>query len=95
MAIAEILGRVAAELALFAGVGFLLFGINDLLVDLIYFVARGLAFADRLPPPSRDSTPANSYFNEQARLHRDVGAGLGRICGHRLDVQGNAPPARL
>src|SRR5947208_9559983 len=37
MAIAEMLGRAAAELALFAGVGFLLFGVNDLLVDLIYF----------------------------------------------------------
>jgi adsorption protein B len=37
MAIAELLGRAAAELALFAGVGFLLFGVNDLLVDLIYF----------------------------------------------------------
>ena len=37
MPIAEMLGRAAAELALFAGVGFLLFGINDLLVDLIYF----------------------------------------------------------
>ena len=37
MAIAEILSRAAAELALFAGVGFLLFGINDVLVDLIYF----------------------------------------------------------
>ena len=34
---AEILSRFAAELALFAGVGFLLFAINDLLVDLIYF----------------------------------------------------------
>ena len=37
MAIAEMLSRAAAELALFAGVGFLLFGINDVLVDLIYF----------------------------------------------------------
>src|SRR6476469_7573172 len=37
MAIAEVLSRVAAELALFAGVGFLLFAVNDLLVDLIYF----------------------------------------------------------
>lgn len=40
MPIAEILSRFAAELALFAGVGFLLFAINDLLVDLIYFVRR-------------------------------------------------------
>jgi adsorption protein B len=41
MAIAEMLGRAAAELALFAGVGFLLFGINDVLVDLIYFSRAG------------------------------------------------------
>lgn len=40
MAFADILGRLAAELALFAGAGFLLFGINDLLVDLIYFLRR-------------------------------------------------------
>jgi len=37
MAFAEVLSRVAAELALFAGVGFLLFAINDVVVDLIYF----------------------------------------------------------
>jgi adsorption protein B len=40
MAIAELLGRLAAELALFAGVGFLLFAVNDLAVDLIYFARR-------------------------------------------------------
>ncbi len=40
MTIVEILGRLAAELALFAGVGFLLFGLNDLLVDFIYFTRR-------------------------------------------------------
>lgn len=37
---AEILTRIAAELALFAGVGFLLLGANDLAVDLIYFARR-------------------------------------------------------
>lgn len=37
---AEILTRMAAELALFAGVGFLLLGLNDLAVDLIYFTRR-------------------------------------------------------
>src|SRR5919112_224057 len=41
MFLAEVLSRVAAELALFAGVGFLLFAINDLLVDVIYFARRG------------------------------------------------------
>jgi bacteriophage N4 adsorption protein B len=37
---ADVLARVAAELALFAGVGFLLFGLNDLAVDAIYFTRR-------------------------------------------------------
>jgi adsorption protein B len=37
---ADLLSRVAAELALFAGLGFLLLGLNDLLVDLIYFGRR-------------------------------------------------------
>lgn len=52
MALADLLSRVAAELALFAGVGFLLFAINDLLVDLIYFarrVWRGLTVYSRYP----------------------------------------------
>jgi adsorption protein B len=40
MEIALILGRIVAELALFAGVGFLFFAANDLLVDLIYFGRR-------------------------------------------------------
>ena len=40
MSAAEILARIAAELALFAGVGFLLFGLNDLAVDIIYFTRR-------------------------------------------------------
>jgi adsorption protein B len=61
MAVAEILSRIAAELALFAGVGFLLFAINDLVVDLIYFgrstwravdiyTRYPRAFASELPP---------------------------------------------
>ncbi|MFL6740492.1 MAG: glycosyl transferase family protein [Sphingomicrobium sp.] len=40
MTFADILVRIAAELALFAGAGFLLFGVNDVLVDLIYFARR-------------------------------------------------------
>ena len=40
MAAAEVLTRIAAELALFAGAGFLLFAINDLVVDFIYFGRR-------------------------------------------------------
>jgi adsorption protein B len=49
---ADILARVSAELALFAGAGFLLFAINDLLVDLIYFVRtlwRSLTIYTRYP----------------------------------------------
>jgi len=52
MAIAEILSRIAAELALFAGVGFLLFATNDLVVDLIYFgrsLWRSLTVYTRYP----------------------------------------------
>ena len=52
MAIAEILSRIAAELALFAGVGFLLFAVNDLVVDIIYFTRamwRALAVYTRYP----------------------------------------------
>ena len=40
MAIADFLCRFAAELALFAGAGFLLFAVNDLIVDLIYLSRR-------------------------------------------------------
>jgi len=40
MFLAEVLSRIAAELALFAGAGFLLFAVNDLAVDLIYFARR-------------------------------------------------------
>jgi adsorption protein B len=52
VAIAEIFSRFAAELALFAGVGFLLFAINDLAVDLIYFgrgIWRSLTVYTRYP----------------------------------------------
>lgn len=37
---AELLSILAAELALFAGVGFLLFAVNDLAVDILYFGRR-------------------------------------------------------
>jgi adsorption protein B len=40
VALAEVVSRVAAELALFAGAGFLLFAINDVVVDVIYFARR-------------------------------------------------------
>ena len=41
MLLAQVLSRIAAELALFAGAGFLLFAANDLIVDILYF-ARGV-----------------------------------------------------
>lgn len=40
MTFATVLTHVAAELALFSAVGFLLFAINDLIVDAIYFARR-------------------------------------------------------
>ena len=52
MNIAGIMSRIAAELALFAGAGFLLFAINDVLVDFIYFTRRlwrGLTVYTRYP----------------------------------------------
>ena len=49
---AELLTRVAAELALFAGIGFLIFAANDVAVDLIYFgrrLWRAAAIYSRFP----------------------------------------------
>lgn len=40
MELAHFLSRVAAELALFAGIGFLIFALNDLAVDILYFTRR-------------------------------------------------------
>jgi adsorption protein B len=40
MTLPVFLSRIAAELALFAGAGFFVFGVNDLVVDLIYFARR-------------------------------------------------------
>lgn len=59
---AFVLTDLASELALFAAAGFLLFAIDDLVVDLIYFARRAWraltvyrryprAFADSLPAP--------------------------------------------
>lgn len=63
MALAFVLTELASELALFAAAGFLLFAIDDLVVDLIYFARRAWraltvysryprAFADTLPAPA-------------------------------------------
>ena len=94
MAIAEMLSRAAAELALFAGVGFLLFGINDVLVDLIYFSRAGWRSLTVYRRHARFLRQP-ILFHEQARLHRNARARLGRIFGHRLHAEGNAQPAGL
>jgi adsorption protein B len=63
VAIAELLSRIAAELALFAGVGFLLFAVNDVLVDLIYFgrsIWRALAIYTRYPRAFASELPSVS-----------------------------------
>ena len=62
MGLAEILSRVAAELALFAGAGFLLFAVNDLVVDLIYFGRSGwraLTVYTRYPRAFASALPEN------------------------------------
>jgi adsorption protein B len=61
---AFVLTELTAELALFAAIGFFLFALDDLAVDIIYFLRRGWRaalvysrfprmFADRLPAPMR------------------------------------------
>ena len=58
---ALILTEFTAELALFAAAGFLLFAIDDLAVDLIYFVRsawRALAVYSRFPRMSAAALPA-------------------------------------
>jgi adsorption protein B len=60
MPLAEMLSRVAAELALFAGFGFLLFAINDLVVDVIYFgraMWRSVAVYTRYPRAFASALP--------------------------------------
>ncbi|WP_309603435.1 glycosyl transferase family protein [Sphingomonas sp.] len=61
MSLAFILTDIAAELALFAAVGFLLFAVDDLVVDLIYFARRlwrSLAIYSRYPRAFAASLPA-------------------------------------
>ena len=94
VAFADILTRIAAELALFAGAGFLLFAINDVLVDCIYFVRRGVARDCGLQP-----LPAvlRQLFRVQegSGLHRHPRSGMGRGRRHRRDAEGHASPPRL
>jgi adsorption protein B len=58
---AFVLVEATAELALFAAVGYLLFAIDDLLVDFIYFARRGwraAAIYSRFPPMSVGNLPS-------------------------------------
>jgi adsorption protein B len=60
MLLAQVLSRIAAELALFAGAGFLLFAANDLIVDIIYFARatwRALAVYTRYPRAFASALP--------------------------------------
>lgn len=62
MTAAFLMADVASELALFAAVGFLLFAIDDLLVDLIYFgrrAWRALTVYSRFPRAFADSLDAS------------------------------------
>ena len=84
---AELLSRVAAELALFAGIGFLLFALNDLLVDLIYFgraMWRAVAGAGAQPGVYRvDVGPrVTMKVRQNLRVHMD----------YRQRLAGNAEP---
>ena len=74
---ALLLTELTAELALFAAAGFLLFAIDDLIVDFIYFFRigwRALAiysrfprsFADTLPSPMRPGWLARAAWRTAA-----------------------------
>src|SRR5688500_6307821 len=89
---AEILTRVAAELALFAGIGFLLFAANDVAVDIIYFYRRAWraatvysrfprAFASQLVGPGKPGFMAIlvSAWDEAAVISSMLRATLKRI----------------
>jgi adsorption protein B len=87
-----ILTELCVELSLFAAVGFLIFAIDDLIVDLIYFIRKGWRatviysrfprmYADRLPTPMRPGwlavlVPA---WDEAAVIAPMLRAALGRF----------------
>ncbi|MEO6225248.1 MAG: glycosyl transferase family protein [Sphingomicrobium sp.] len=87
------MSRIAAELALFAGVGFLLFAINDVLVDVIYFARsawRMIAVYTRYPRafasdlPSADVQPGLfailvPAWDESAVIASMLGAAVRRL----------------
>ncbi|MEO6198892.1 MAG: glycosyltransferase [Sphingomicrobium sp.] len=92
MGYAELTGQIAGELALFAGVGFLFFALNDLAVDIVYFARRlwrsatvytrfPRAFASAFPTPEKPGfiaifVPA---WDESAVIASMLRAALARI----------------
>ncbi|MES2147859.1 MAG: glycosyl transferase family protein [Pseudomonadota bacterium] len=95
MAYAELTGRIAGELALFAGVGFLVFALNDLAVDLIYFgrrLWRAATVYTRFPRAFADTFPAAEQpgfiaifipaWDESAVIASMLRAALARIDHH-------------
>ncbi|MEQ7873623.1 glycosyl transferase family protein [Sphingomonas sp. ASV193] len=90
MSLPQLLSAATGELALFAGVGFFLFAIDDLAVDLIYFtrtfwrsatVYRHFprAFADRLPPPTGRIAVLVPAWDESAVIAPMLRAALARF----------------
>jgi adsorption protein B len=99
--LAEILSRIAAELALFAGAGFLLFAVNDLIVDIIYFVRAGwraLTVYTRYPRAFASAFPENAEpgfiamfvpaWDESAVIASMLRTTIGRLdyCNYRIFV---------
>jgi len=89
---AVLTGRIAAELALFAAAGFLIFALNDLLVDVIYLARRmwralavysryPRAFASQLPAPIEPGFLAIFIpaWDESAVIAAMLEATVGRI----------------
>jgi hypothetical protein len=94
MAIAELLSRIAAELALFAGVGFLLFAVNDVLVDLIYFgrsIGRSLAIYTRYPRAFASEMPSARFMPWQFAMDAYLQGG---VVGHDGFVDGGMTMTR-
>ena len=91
LSVAVILSELTAEIALFAAAGALLFALDDLLVDLIYFARSGWraltvytrfprAFASALAPPDRPGRLAVFIpaWDEAAVIERMLRATLAR-----------------
>lgn len=78
---------VARELALFAGVGLLIGGLDDLLVDFAYFVVRALRPRRRLTVAGLPSAPPRRFallvpaWREEEVIGAMLAAALARLRG--------------